>query len=575
MFEKHIAPAWVVQCSAENISKEWSPGTQEASLPLRLEPDACGRAHILFDFGTELEGILELVLYGGASTNVFVRFGESFAEAAGMGVPGQHPDPVEVRHIASGSEERCTYSPRGFRMIAIEFYDLTESVELRLILARARFFGKKRKGDLECSDERTQRAWQTSVYTARLCTRGEAFWDGVKRDRHGWYGDARITQQMVDSVFAEADPARSMLLQLQTDAWANQIPGYSFDAIAMFRQWLLTHGVLDGAHEIYARIRQMMNWVRRTQLDGRGFLTRREEVPLFFGIGFLDWSPMPIGGRLEELSWAQCRLLEGIQLAREVALLLDEKDDAEHYDKWAVQFQAKIQKTFWLKDGQFCHTLNMGREDCEMLLPDNHAVDTYEKQRRLGPSGATRHSATWAVLSGLADSPVARASLLGTLRDYDGPETITPYFRFYEASALARLGQPTEGVRYFSDYVIEQIERFNSATVWESYEPHIQDFRAWGLTSSWPKSLCHGWSSGLVPLIQRYICGVQPTGVGYSALCLTPSPDCDYDLELTIPTPRGAIDVSRSTGDPVVRYKVPEGVRCSAAGVENVKVERY
>jgi hypothetical protein len=50
--------------------------------------------------------------------------------------------------------------------------------------------------------------------------------------------------------------------------------------------------------------------------NGRdGFLIRTDRQ-YFFGIGFVDWSLMPVGGRFEELCWLQCRYVEGLRTAR-------------------------------------------------------------------------------------------------------------------------------------------------------------------------------------------------------------------------------------------------------------------
>ncbi|MFW6303022.1 MAG: hypothetical protein ACOC2L_00240 [Candidatus Sumerlaeota bacterium] len=575
MQEALITPAWIVDARpADSFVDAWSPDTCAELLPLSLGVPGDGLLRIVFDFGTELEGELEISVSSEESLNLFVRFGESYHEAAGRGVPGQHPSPVEFRHLESGKRQFLTFPSRGFRMVALEVFDRGHTLQLDAIRARARFFGTERKGSFHATDERLMRAWQTSLYTARLCTRQDCYWDGVKRDRHGWYGDARITQQTVDSVFHDPTPAMGMLLKFEDGAWANDIPGYSFDAIAMFRHLLLHHGLVDGADGLYRRIRSFLKWLQESQVNGEGFLIRREEVKLFFGIGFLDWSPMPVGGRLEELSWAQCRLLEGVRLARDVALLMEQREDAEEYHAWWCKLRQNIRERFWA-NGDFVHTLNRSREHCEMLLPDTHAVDTYEKKLRLGPSGATRHSSAWAVLGGVGFSEKQKDSLVQTLLNYEGPSTITPYFRYYEALAMAELGRPLEGIAYFSDYIIEQIERFDSATIWESYEPHIEDFRAWGLTSTWPKSLCHGWSSGLVPLWQRYISGLCPTGAGWSKIALYPSLSSPCDYESVVPTPRGEITISRLSDSLNVYYRIPESVACDSAGNDNIKIERY
>jgi hypothetical protein len=120
-----------------------------------------------------------------------------------------------------------------------------------------------------------QRVWQSAVYTTRVCSRPDSFWDGVKRDRVGWYGDARVTQLVADAAFADPGPSAAMLAILPTDRWTMGIPGYTFAAIAMLRQLILAHGLdQPGVRELFERVRAVMRWARETQLNRSGLIVR-------------------------------------------------------------------------------------------------------------------------------------------------------------------------------------------------------------------------------------------------------------------------------------------------------------
>ena len=72
------------------------------------------------------------------------------------------------------------------------------TLTLTKIVAHAWFAYRGQGGDFQCSDRLLDGIWQASAYTARLCSRPDAYWDGINRDRLGWFGDARITQDTCD-----------------------------------------------------------------------------------------------------------------------------------------------------------------------------------------------------------------------------------------------------------------------------------------------------------------------------------------------------------------------------------------
>jgi hypothetical protein len=530
----------------------------------------------VLDFGTELEAELEVVVAAKTCCNVCVGFGESALEVEGLGlspnVPGV-PAWVEHRHIASAGRQRLSFEARGFRFVRIAFPEAGSMLRLVSVIAHAFFACRDRLGDLRCSDARFQRVWQASLYTARLCTRPDAYWDGIKRDRVGWYGDARITQMSMDTAFDDPTPAETMLLQLPVNAWANAIPIYSFDAIAMFRQMLLRYGVRPASREIYERVRRMLAWTATTHTNADGLFVRNPDTTYFFGIGFLDWSPMPLGGRFEELAWMQLRYVEALRLAAEVAGWLGRPGDASGYQARASQLSRLCMRRFHRSGTGFVHTLNRTVRQWEKLGPDNHYRTTYVERKRQGASGPSRHSCSLAVWAGLCGSPQLRAEVLAVLDDVRVAPVITPYFAYYEQCARAECGDAAGALVRMRDYVGEQLEQSDGATVWESYEPDVEDFRRWGL-GSWPKSLCHGWSSGLVPMTTRYLLGVQPLSPGFGAVSLRPLARASWAYQADIPTPRGPIRVLCDKARAPVWYQVPRAIKIAAPVPAGVSVDR-
>lgn len=75
-------------------------------------------------------------------------------------------------------------------------------------------------------------------------------------------------------------------------------------------------------------------------------------------------------------------------------------------------------------------------------------------------------------------------------------------------------------------------------------------------------SMCHGWSTGVVPLLSRFVLGVRPTGVGYESWevrVLRERGGVTWARGV-VPTPRGGIEVEwRDEGGLAVVVGAPEG----------------
>ncbi len=535
-------------------------------VPLEIPGDGLSRAELLLDFGTEFEGILQLGLRAPGPMNVYVTFGESEPEAAGLGGYGQGSWGQVVHwHVPGVGLHTHAFPAVGFRFVRLQIHDLERPAVLEYVGAEGWFAGERQVGDFACSDKTLQRLWQTSAYTARACTRPDDLWDGIKRDRLGWYGDARITAMTWAATFFDPLPAAKMLGKLSTQQWANGIPNFSFDGVAMLADQIAVFGVdVPERKENWALVEDFLEWVNRTQVNKDGFIIRHTQeegaggssgaVELFFDYGFLDWSAMPAGGRLEELSWLQCKYLEALRHAARISRWLGVPASEATYRSRADALEAGIIQKFWQSDLGFHHTLRTVRPGHEKYGP-GWAEPSYDSAIRGVPSGPTRHSTACAVFAGLASGERRPILLQKGFEATGQPPVATPMFMYYEQEARARLGDPAGALTRMRNWLAEMVVVNDAATIWESFEPEVKDFRRWGL-HAWPKSLCHGWGSGLVPLMQRWGLGIENLGPGWSSVRLH-KPVVDLDVFATIPTPHGTITIADGEID------LPAGIRVS------------
>ncbi len=538
----------------------------DPGLALELAPHSVtGSAALTVDFGTEVEGCLEVEFSTTAPCTIATIITEAQEELKEELVC-QFPCPRELKHFSSAGAHLLRRDQRGFRYARVIFYDLREPVRIHFLKADCQFVFRERKGDFLCSDERWQRAWQTSVYTARLCTRPDTFWDGIKRDRGGWFGDGRIIKEAVDSVFHDPLPSRTMLTTLPVDDWACAVPIYSFDAIAMLRQHLLAYGTGEPViAEAFDRVRRFLAWVKSTQRNADGLLIRDPALRFFGEIGFLDWSRMPVGGRFEELSWLQCKYAEGLRTAAQIAGWLGYADDQANWQAQAEALAQTIRERFWRPETGFLHTLNHVGEVENPHIPGwgGHYQRTYQEAIRLGPSGPTRQCNALAVLAGIPDDAMRRTILRQVFDQSAVEPVITAYFLYFELDARARCGDPAGALRRFANYLGGMLEDREAATLLEMYDPRVRDIRRFcnhfAPSWTWPLSYCHGWGAGLVPLQQRYLYGLSPAAPGWDRLRLTPAAETGLDFWATVPTRHGTIEITKTVGSPA-HYVLPEAI---------------
>lgn len=534
--------------------------------PLTLRPDAGGRIVLLVDFGTELDATLELNVTTAAAATLMIWQGESIAECDGF-VLSLNPDVRTCHYLPKAGRHRLgSYHLRGYRFARLVFNDVRGPVTIQRILARAMFTFQHRDGDLLCSDRRFQQVWQSSVYTARLCTQSHSLWDGIKRDRAGWFGDARITKLAIDNVYFDPRPAEAMLATLPVNEWANTIPNYSFDGVCMLHQHILYYGLRPGVKDCFQRVKAMLAWAKKTQVDRHGLLTRARD-DYYGGMGFLDYTPHPMGGRFEELCWLQCKYVEALRAAADVAGWLNDTRAAREWQADADRLSQRILKRFWKPGIGFLHTLNHAGP------PDNpygsgyteHHQRTYVDKIRLGPSGPSRHSNALAIFARLA-TPAMKATILQKVfRSRTLPPINTAYFSYYEKMAWAECGDPAGALLGLRDYLNHMLETEDSPTLWEWYDPNVRDLRKYGngcsITNTWATSLCHGWGAGLVPIATRHLLGITPTSPGYRTVSLKPHCPLPLAFQATVPTPAGPIKVERNAPHEPIHYSIPAGIR--------------
>ena len=201
---------------------------------------AVAAKYALVNFGTaeprpQEVGMLEPNAWG-------LRFGESVAEAMSeIGEKGATNDhalrDLTVDVPTCGT---LTVGDTGFRFLRL---DLLTSGALGLDFVRAVSLMRpmSRLGSFRCSDERVNRVFETAVRTVHLCCQ-ERLWDGIKRDRLVWMGDAHPETMAILNVFGSASvlPETFDYAVAVTDPsrqWMNNVASYTLWWLRNLAAW--------------------------------------------------------------------------------------------------------------------------------------------------------------------------------------------------------------------------------------------------------------------------------------------------------------------------------------------------
>lgn len=423
---------------------------------------------ILYDFGKETFGPVKV---SAPSDEEFViRFGESHNEAL---------DPVEavIRYTLKGKKE--------YEIPAVAFRYIFVSNPSVKINAKYEYLPVKRVGSFSCDDERINKIWDVCAYTFELNTR-EFYFDGIKRDRWVWGGDA-YQSYMIDSyLYGDNETTKRTLLSLlgkpPYHQHINTIVDYSLLTIIGAYEYYFRSGDRDFLEKIKSRLMELMDFTV-SRLDDDGFICERKGDWIF-----IDWSDMDKSG---PICAEQILLWQAYKCMNEIC--------GCGYENRAAELQNKIWDKFW---------------DAE-----KHAfIDCASS----GSRHVTRHANIFAILFDFVDEEKTEEIAKHVLDNPEITKITTPYFELYELMAMGKTG------RY--GYILDLINSYwggmidlGATTIWEEFDPNMSGEEHYAMYgSAYSKSLCHAWGSGPVYLLARYCLGVYPTAPGYETYEIKP-----------------------------------------------------
>ncbi|RKN10993.1 family 78 glycoside hydrolase catalytic domain [Streptomyces radicis] len=121
------------------------------------------------------------------------------------------------------------------------------------------------------------------------------------------------------------------------------------------------------------------------------------------------------------------------------------------------------------------------------------------------------------------------------------PKTRTPFAAPFALDALARTGHPEAAVERLGPLWGGMLDAGATTFREEFHEPGAGRYEMYG--RPFGKSLCHAWAAGPARLLPEIVCGIRPTGPGWSTFALEPHLGPLDRTGAVVPAPGGDIGV--------------------------------
>ena len=535
--KKYIVPARVITYeNAENTDFMLLDTPRQALIG---STDGCRinkGGYVVIDFGSELHGGICLTTasvikneknpYSNNCNYGKVRlvFGESVSEAMssvgdGNGALNDHAFRDMVVDVSNMSTQE--FGSTGFRFVKIEAVDA--DFLFGAVKGALEYKDIEYKGSFRCNDEKLNAIFDTAAYTVHLNMQ-DYIWDGIKRDRLVWIGDMHPEVSTIFSVFGNDDCIRRSL-DFSRDSFPQDaensrlwmiFPSYSGWWITIHRDVYLYTGDKEYLVEQKEYMYKLCeNLISRIHNDGSLD---------FGGSYFVDWSSANTPEM--EAGFRGCMVMA----------LASAADIFEVYGDESMR--------------EKCLAV---AENLKKILPE------YKSNKQV---------TAMCSLSGLVDKDEVEKILTSDILS-----GLSTFYGYYVLLALAKIGKTDAALDIIRGYWGAMLD-LGATTFWEDFdidwlenagrideivpEDKVDVHTTYGkhCYKKLRHSLCHGWASGPVPFMTKYILGVEVLEAGCKKIKISPEL-CGLEwVRGTFPTPYGVVEIEHKRVDGRIESKV-------------------
>jgi hypothetical protein len=388
------------------------------------------------------------------------------------------------------------------------------------------------KGSFRSDDPMINKIWEVADYTLHLNAR-EGFFDGLKRDRWVWGGDAYQSYFVNYYLMNDNDIVRRTQRILRganpMTMHINTISDYTFYWIAAMWEYYFHTGDKQFIWASYPNMLSTMNFVMG-RLDDDGLYAKRKGDWVF-----VDWTTF-----FDKDSGPMCAeqmlLCRAYDCMAKCAALLDDEKTEERFTGLKNDLFEKINRLYWDEE-------------------KSAFVDDYTTGNR----NVTRHANIFALLYDLTSAERKQRIIKHVIKNSEIPAITTPYFEFFELDAMCSIGEFSYMTDMLHSYWGGMINH-GATTIWEEYFPEksrVENYAMYG--KPFGKSLCHAWGASPIYLLGKYALGVRPTSPAYETYEVRPNLMCFGAFEGTVPAANGTVWVKMTRESVTVRSDIEGG----------------
>ncbi len=435
-------------------------------------------SHIILDFGQEMRGGIRILCHRSDLQPVRIRFGESVGECcAELGVGEEYAgnqDSGNISETARRQNATNDHSLRdftlslpswsdmplgdtGFRFVRLDF---SGECTVKSILCTNTMLSRRAKYSYH-GDKKLEKIFRIAKRTVDLCASSGYIWDGIKRDRLMWVGDLAPQVLALTTLYGRtAEVERSIDFgrnYAPLPRWMNNMPTYSMWWIIMLADYLDRTGAEDF-------VRQQIDYLEALVVQIAGCV--KDNGDMDYISYFVDWAR---AGDMEEREGARAI---NILAARSAISLLE-------------RFERKADTAKTMLNDLLKQPICPKSKVCTALKYLAVGELTEDEKKTLLTGGAEGMSTFMSYYVLKAVYAFDKELSYAMLKEYYG--------------GMISLGATT----FWEDFELEQLSGTPIHKLPQKNKPDCHGDFGKHCYIGFRRSLCHGWSAGIIAFIKE------------------------------------------------------------------------
>ncbi len=435
-------------------------------------------SYVILDFGKEMRGGIRILAFGSDLSPVRVRFGESVAECcAELGAGEAFSGKTQQREIGEKALRQNATNDHalrdfslvlpnwsdmpmgdtGFRFVRLDF---SGECVIKSVLCNNIILARRAKYTYR-GDRQLEKIFAVAKRTVDLCAGSGYIWDGIKRDRLVWVGDLAPEILALTTIYGRnAEVERSLdfaRLQTPLPEWMNYQPTYSMWWIISLKAYLDRTDAEDFVKKQLDYLEGLVEQLARG-VDDSGEM----DYPSYF----LDW---PHAG------------------------LTEEREGVRAINIMATQAAVSVLERF----GKDTHTAkaHLARLKKKDIKPESKVVAALKWMAVGELSDGEKEILLTGGIAGM--STFMSYYILTAVHAFD-PALATAMLKEYYGGML-QLGATT----FWEDFEPEQLTGTPIHRLPKKNKPDCHGDFGKHCYIGFRRSLCHGWSAGVIAYIKE------------------------------------------------------------------------